>query len=275
MMSNVVAIRNITAIGDVGCILSLKQLYAYLPHAFINEKKQRRRTTYEISEAKKCMLETRKNNREVKLMIQKEQRNFMKQLSKTERTAHKQMLRSEFKAQLIKRKELQQLMKSERIIRLKKQKERLPIEVKYNEYRFNGLILRILYPVKATMLVFRTGKIICLGTKSLKELEEAGRYFTHILFMHGYQPVFSGFTVKNMVGSWSIDYQLNIQRLHSECGGMYEPERFPALQYYIDNVTLLIFTSGKVIATGAKRQEELNTAHRKFIDMLSSGVYLS
>ena len=153
------------------------------------------------------------------------------------------------------------------------EKNRLPIEVKYNVERFKGLTLRILYPVKATVLLFHTGKVVCIGTKSLQQLEEAGHQFTHILILLGYQPIFSGFRVCNMVSSWSSGGRLNIEKLYTEQGGFYEPERFPAMQYYVNNVTLLIFYTGKVVATGAKRQEELNVAHEKISCILKAGDY--
>ena len=236
-----VEIRNITGVGDFGCTLDLKQIFSYIPHAYVNKEKKKR-----------C-----------------DSKQYKKRLVANASSTRSQLLKPTKKN----KQKTQQLSKSEREALLKKQRERLPIEAKYDPERFNGLILRILHPVKATVLLFRTGKVVCIGTKSLKELAEAGRYFTHILFMHGYQPVFSGFIVKNLVSSWTHSCRLNIEQLHNEHGGVYEPENFPALQHYIHNVTLLIFTSGKIVATGAKTQEELNAAHRDISSMLYSGMY--
>ena len=155
----------------------------------------------------------------------------------------------------------------------KNKKNRLPIEVKYNPKKFKGLTMRILSPVKATAQLFHTGKVVCVGTKSLKELEEAGQRFSYILTLHGYLPVFKGFNVCNIVSSWSSGGRLNIEKLYTDHGGFFEPELFPAMQYYVGTVTLLIFHSGKVVATGAKRQEELNTAHEKISSILNVGEY--
>ena len=151
--------------------------------------------------------------------------------------------------------------------------DRQAIEVNYDEHRFHGLTIRLLFPVKATVLLFRTGKAVCIGVTSFQTLQEVGLRIKYILILHGFQPVFGGFRICNMVSSWSMDGRLNIEKLHTEQGGFYEPEIFPALQFYIGNVTLLIFHSGKVVATGAKRQEELNFAHQKLSNILCSKYY--
>ena len=215
-----VAIRNIIAIGDFGCLLDLKRIYASLPHAYVKVKKKK--------------VQSKKKKKKLLSASDREQRAIEK-----------------------------------------RQRERLPMEVSYNEQVFNGLTLRILKPVKTSMLLFRTGKVVCLGTKSLTELQQAGTYLAHILYMHSYLPVFNGFRVCNMVGSWSIDNRrrINLDKLYVEQGGMYEPEVFPAMQFYVGNVTLLIFKTGKIVATGAKQHEELNVAREKLSNILSSDIY--
>ncbi len=43
---------------------------------------------------------------------------------------------------------------------------------------------------------------------------------------------------------------------------MYEPEQFPGLIYRVDNpkVVFLIFASGKIVCTGATKEEDVYTA---------------
>jgi transcription initiation factor TFIID TATA-box-binding protein len=43
---------------------------------------------------------------------------------------------------------------------------------------------------------------------------------------------------------------------------MYEPEQFPGLIYRMEEpkVVILIFRSGKLVITGAKKEEEINRA---------------
>ena len=46
---------------------------------------------------------------------------------------------------------------------------------------------------------------------------------------------------------------------------MYEPEQFPGLIYRMENpkAVILIFSSGKLVCTGAKKEEEVHQAVMK------------
>jgi transcription initiation factor TFIID TATA-box-binding protein len=138
---------------------------------------------------------------------------------------------------------------------------------RYNPYRFSGLTLRISSP-KASAQVFSSGKVVCLGTKSLDELDLAGREFARLLALLGYEVKFNSFTIKNMVGSCSAGFRINLGKLVDNHGGIFEPELFPAFQKRVENVTLLIFHSGKIIATGAKTKEEIDHAYNKIYPAL-------
>jgi transcription initiation factor TFIID TATA-box-binding protein len=50
----------------------------------------------------------------------------------------------------------------------------------------------------------------------------------------------------------------------------YEPEQFPALIYKDWNVNFLLFSSGKVILTGAKSEEQAKAALEKIRDLLDT-----
>ncbi len=138
---------------------------------------------------------------------------------------------------------------------------------KYNPDRFSGLTLRITSP-KATAHFFSTGKLVCLGTASLEQLQEAGKSFSRILILLGYNAKFTEFAVKNMVGSCDAGFRINLEELVDNYGGIFEPEMFPALQYSMDNITLLIFHSGKIIATGAKSKEAIDKVYDKILPVL-------
>ncbi len=51
---------------------------------------------------------------------------------------------------------------------------------------------------------------------------------------------------------------------------MYEPEQFPGLIYRMDDpkVVLLIFSSGKIVCTGAKKEMQVKDAVFKIHDVL-------
>ena len=51
---------------------------------------------------------------------------------------------------------------------------------------------------------------------------------------------------------------------------MYEPEQFPGLIYRMEEpkIVILIFTSGKLVITGAKKEEEIYRAATKLQETL-------
>jgi transcription initiation factor TFIID TATA-box-binding protein len=58
---------------------------------------------------------------------------------------------------------------------------------------------------------------------------------------------------------------------------MYEPEQFPGLIYRMDDpkVVILIFASGKLVCTGAKKEAEVHTAIAKLQETLEENGLIS
>lgn len=145
---------------------------------------------------------------------------------------------------------------------------RVPM-VKYNPDRFSGLTMRIKSP-KATAHLFSNGKMVCLGTKSEMELNTAGYEFTRLLIYLGYEVEFTGFTIKNMVCSCDVGFKLSLETMiDNYYGCIFEPEIYPALYYYVKNVTLIVFHTGKVIATGGKTKKQIDEAYNILYPMLT------
>lgn len=65
-------------------------------------------------------------------------------------------------------------------------------------------------------------------------------------------------------GAAILDGFINLDRLYSKGEGrsIYEPDQFPALIYRWENpeVALLIFSTGKIVCTGAKKEGEIYEA---------------
>ena len=141
---------------------------------------------------------------------------------------------------------------------------------KFNDVqgRCFGLTLKLKNP-KATVRIFHTGKVVCLGTKSHSDLKNVGQELLRLLDTLIGSAEFTGFTINNMVGSCDIGHKLDLGKLYETIGGKFEPELFPAFHYCTKNkTTLLIFQSGKVIATGAKQIDDLNEAHAHIFPIL-------
>ncbi|KAL7721831.1 TATA-box-binding protein 1 [Entamoeba marina] len=141
----------------------------------------------------------------------------------------------------------------------------------YNPKRFAGAIMRISSP-KSTALIFQTGKIVCTGTRSIEDSKIAAKKYARIIKKIGYTIRFSNFNVQNIVGSCDVKFQIALRNLVDTnlelC--QYEPEVFPGLVYrmVVPKVTLLVFSTGKVVLTGAKDEESLNTAYKNIYPTL-------
>lgn len=141
----------------------------------------------------------------------------------------------------------------------------------YNPKRFAAVIMRIREP-KSTALIFSSGKMVCTGSKSEEQARLAARKFARILQKLGNPVSFKEFKIQNMVGSCDVKFPIRLEGLatsHSMfCS--YEPELFPGLIYRMQQpkIVLLIFVSGKVVLTGAKKRSEIYTAFENIYPVL-------
>ena len=140
----------------------------------------------------------------------------------------------------------------------------------YHPERFPGLVFRLKKPKTGT-LIFRTGKMVCTGARTeaesrkaimkvVKELKKSGVIILSKL----------SFKVVNVVASASlggkVDLEQAVVRLRKT---LYEPDQFPGLIYRIDEpkVVILVFASGSLVVTGAKKEQDVYDAvhklHRK------------
>jgi transcription initiation factor TFIID TATA-box-binding protein len=69
--------------------------------------------------------------------------------------------------------------------------------------------------------------------------------------------------IQNIVASAGLDGTIDVEKAtYSLKRTMYEPEQFPGLIYRMEDpkVVILIFRSGKLVITGAKKEEEIHRA---------------
>jgi transcription initiation factor TFIID TATA-box-binding protein len=79
--------------------------------------------------------------------------------------------------------------------------------------------------------------------------------------------------VENIVASSRIKAKLNLEEITFALeNAEYEPEQFPGLVYRISEprVAFLLFSSGKIICTGAHKIEDIHTALKKLKKKLES-----
>lgn len=140
-----------------------------------------------------------------------------------------------------------------------------------NPQKFPGVIYRLKEP-KVSMLIFRTGKVICSGARSMDEVNAAVDSLLSKLRQAGFnikeRPEVE---VQNIVASSSLGFRVNLDLLAMECDNTeYEPEQFPGLIFRLDDpkTVMLVFKSGKIIITGAKTPKDADKAAERTRDVL-------
>jgi transcription initiation factor TFIID TATA-box-binding protein len=142
----------------------------------------------------------------------------------------------------------------------------------FNPRRFGAVIMRLREP-RATALLFASGKMVVTGVKSTHNATLAAKKFAYIVEKVGFAPQeHIEFKVQNMVGTADVGFPIRLEGLvyaHSAFAS-YEPELFPGLIYRLvsPRVVFLIFVSGKVVITGAKKESDLSSALTKLYPVL-------
>jgi len=111
--------------------------------------------------------------------------------------------------------------------------------------------------------VFRTGKLISVGTKSPEQAGRELKKASRILQRHKLsKPARITPHTRNIVSRFDLNKKLPIETLARTLPkSLYEPEQFPGLIYRIQgSCVALLFASGKGIIAGAKSLEETNSA---------------
>jgi transcription initiation factor TFIID TATA-box-binding protein len=143
--------------------------------------------------------------------------------------------------------------------------------VEYRPDLFPGLVFKLKRPKTAT-LIFSTGKMVCTGAKSEKESRRAIMKVVKELKKSGIIIISKpDLKVVNIVASSSLCGKVDLEKAVSTLGkSMYEPEQFPGLIYRMNEpkVVILIFASGSLVCTGAKKEQDVYDAVHKLHGIL-------
>jgi transcription initiation factor TFIID TATA-box-binding protein len=138
--------------------------------------------------------------------------------------------------------------------------------MEYEPEQFPGVVYRLQKP-KAAALIFGSGKIVCTGARNLEDVNTVFKKVISIIEDTGTK-VPKGFKlqVENIVASAKLDGNLNLDKIAFNLDNSeYEPEQFPGLVFRMaePKVAFLLFGSGKIVCTGARSVDDVNTAVRK------------
>src|SRR5208337_1840052 len=145
----------------------------------------------------------------------------------------------------------------------------------YDPKRFPGLVYRTKDP-KTAALIFRSGKIVCTGAKSIEDVDKGLKKVFKKMESVGIKVMPNpDITVQNIVASADLGSVLNLNAIAIGLGLEnieYEPEQFPGLVYRLDvpKVVVLLFGSGKIVVTGGKKPRDAEAAVDRIFKELES-----
>ena len=149
----------------------------------------------------------------------------------------------------------------------------------YEPEQFPGLIYRLKEP-KTAILLFRSGKVVCTGAKSLDHVKIAIDLVAKQIGAAGI-PVKEKpeIVVQNIVATSDLGAQIDLNAVAISLGlgkVEYEPEQFPGLVYRIDvpKVVVLLFGSGKLVCTGARKPSDVERAVERITQELKAAGLL-
>ncbi len=135
--------------------------------------------------------------------------------------------------------------------------------VRYDPEIFPGIAYRSEVP-RASFLIFSSGKMNCVGAKSMKDARLAIKNLTKKLQRSGIkiksEPKIK---VQNIVASIDFGRGFDLEEIARNFENTeYEPEVFPGLVFRLDDpkVVVLLFVSGKGVCAGAKSKRDVERA---------------
>ena len=158
---------------------------------------------------------------------------------------------------------------------------RIPLEkivehlegTEYEPEQFPGLVYRMKNP-KAAALIFSSGKIVCTGARSIADVRKVVRKVVEMIKSAKLgKPKKYSIQIENIVASAKLPSRLNLDRIAFELeNSEYEPEQFPGLVYRMKNpkVAFLLFSSGKIVCTGVRKVEDIESSVRTITKRLKS-----
>ncbi len=152
--------------------------------------------------------------------------------------------------------------------------EKIP-EFLFNPEDFLGVTFKLDDP-KTAILILPSGKVICTGAINMKEVEVSINQVTEKIKNVGIEVSANPrIETQNIIVSTDLNKGLDLSFISKGLllkNVNYEPDQFPGLIYNMDDISaiLLIFSSGKIICTGAKSFDDASNGIEMMKEKLSS-----
>ena len=145
----------------------------------------------------------------------------------------------------------------------------------YNPDEFSGATFKIKEP-KTAVLILENGKAICTGAKTIEDAEKSIKTVINKIRLTGVEVITKPEVItQNIIAHIDLNKELHLSSISTGLlldNLSYKPEEFPGLVYQMDDlgVVILIFSSGKIVCTGAKNIEDASKALEMMKEKLSS-----
>jgi len=174
-------------------------------------------------------------------------------------------------------------IKIENIIAYAKVSELLDIEFlsekmpgsSYNPDEFKGLSIKF-DELKIAVIILSNGKIVCTGAKKIEDAETTIKKVVKQVKNIGFEIEKNYETkIENVIASTDLKHELHLSSIANALilqNVEYEPEKFPGLIYKMEDLctVVLLFSSGKLVCTGAKNIDDARDVINKMIEKLAS-----
>lgn len=142
----------------------------------------------------------------------------------------------------------------------------------HKKYRGRVVYLKTL-DMQGKVVIFSSGKLISVGTKSLIEAKKDLQTTVKILArQHLISPIHITVKIRNIVAIFSFNEKIDLEKLIEKNQIIYEPEQFPAaiMKQTNPKATMLIFASGKIVLSGVKSIDEIKNTIDKMDKLIKS-----
>ena len=129
------------------------------------------------------------------------------------------------------------------------------------------------------IILYTSGKYILRGGDEFEMMHDVNARFLDFISDLGISVGEPSLEVKNVVSVGNLEREINLNALTIALGleeTEYEPEQFPGLVYRPDDsrCVLLVFSSGKVVVTGGRSEEEDSEAFKSLRETLDDPAFL-
>lgn len=143
----------------------------------------------------------------------------------------------------------------------------------------NVVVLKTENP-KMSFLIWKTGKIVCTGARSIDDAKRSADYLHDILRDAGINvKKKTEAKINNIVATTALGGEVALEKImqninkNSEIHIIYEPEQFPAAIIKIPvgedtKVTILLFSTGKLVCVGSRNIENVKRAIRFLVSKM-------